>query len=64
VLPLASRAPVRPVTTPERTSGRIRQVTRTPHPEVLVSVDVETSGPTPGTGSLIALGACLVVAPA
>lgn len=38
-------------------------MTRTPHPEVLVSVDVETSGPTPGTGSLIALGACLVVAP-
>ena len=28
--------------------------------EVLVSVDVEASGPTPGTGSLIAIGACLV----
>jgi DNA polymerase III epsilon subunit-like protein len=28
--------------------------------EVLVSVDVETSGPTPGTGSLLAIGACLV----
>jgi len=28
--------------------------------EVLVSVDVEASGPSPGTGSLIAIGACLV----
>jgi ribonuclease T len=28
--------------------------------EVLVSVDVEASGPSPGTGSLLALGACLV----
>jgi DNA polymerase III epsilon subunit-like protein len=28
--------------------------------EVLISVDVETSGPTPSTGSLIAIGACLV----
>ena len=28
--------------------------------EVLVSVDVEASGPTPSTGSLIAIGACLV----
>ena len=31
--------------------------------EVLISVDVETSGPTPGTGSLIAIGACLVARP-
>jgi ribonuclease T len=31
--------------------------------EVLISVDVETSGPTPGTGSLIAIGACLVDRP-
>ncbi|MFO1539204.1 MAG: 3'-5' exonuclease [Chloroflexota bacterium] len=37
---------------------------RTPRPEVLVSVDVETSGPTPGTGSLLSLGACLVTDPA
>jgi DNA polymerase III epsilon subunit-like protein len=29
-------------------------------PEVLVSVDIEASGPSPGTGSLIAIGACLV----
>jgi DNA polymerase III epsilon subunit-like protein len=32
--------------------------------EVLISVDVETSGPSPGTGSLLALGACLVDDPA
>jgi ribonuclease T len=31
--------------------------------EILVSVDVETSGPTPGTGSLLAIGACLVADP-
>jgi DNA polymerase III epsilon subunit-like protein len=29
-------------------------------PEVLVSVDIEASGPSPSTGSLIAIGACLV----
>jgi ribonuclease T len=28
--------------------------------EVLISVDVEASGPSPSTGSLIAVGACLV----
>jgi DNA polymerase III epsilon subunit-like protein len=28
--------------------------------EVLFSVDIEASGPTPSTGSLIALGACLI----
>lgn len=28
--------------------------------EVFVSVDIEASGPTPSTGSLIAIGACLV----
>ena len=28
--------------------------------EVLVSVDVEASGPTPSTGSLLSIGACLV----
>ena len=32
--------------------------------EIWISVDVETSGPTPGTGSLIAIGACLVDDPA
>ncbi|MDP8905670.1 MAG: 3'-5' exonuclease [Chloroflexota bacterium] len=32
--------------------------------EVLVSVDIEASGPSPGTGSMIALGACLVDDPA
>jgi DNA polymerase III epsilon subunit-like protein len=31
--------------------------------EVLVSVDIEASGPSPGTGSLIAIGACLVEQP-
>ncbi len=34
-----------------------------PPDEVLISVDVETSGPTPGTGSLIAIGACPVFDP-
>jgi DNA polymerase III epsilon subunit-like protein len=28
--------------------------------EILISVDIEASGPTPGTGSLVAIGACLV----
>lgn len=28
--------------------------------ETWISVDVETSGPTPGTGSLLSIGACLV----
>jgi ribonuclease T len=32
--------------------------------EVFISVDVETSGPTPGTGSLLAIGACRVDDPA
>jgi len=32
--------------------------------EALVSVDVEASGPSPSTGSLISLGACLVEDPA
>jgi ribonuclease T len=31
--------------------------------ETWVSVDVETSGPTPSTGSLLAIGACLVDRP-
>jgi len=31
-----------------------------PTDELLFSVDIEASGPTPSTGSLIALGACLV----
>ena len=31
--------------------------------ETWISVDVETSGPTPGTGSLLAIGACLVYRP-
>lgn len=31
--------------------------------ETWISVDVETSGPTPSTGSLLSLGACLVEAP-
>jgi DNA polymerase III epsilon subunit-like protein len=40
-----------------------------PHPstrerEVLVSVDVETSGPSPSVASLLSLGACLVEDPA
>lgn len=32
----------------------------TPDQEVLVSVDIETSGPSPSTASLLSLGACLV----
>ncbi|MFH1474905.1 MAG: 3'-5' exonuclease [Chloroflexota bacterium] len=32
--------------------------------EAWISVDVETSGPTPGTGSLLAIGACLLDRPA
>jgi ribonuclease T len=28
--------------------------------ECLISVDIEASGPTPGTGSIIAIGACVV----
>src|SRR4051794_212298 len=31
--------------------------------EAWISVDVEASGPTPGTGSLVAIGACLVDTP-
>lgn len=31
--------------------------------ETWISVDVETSGPTPSTGSLLAIGACVVGAP-
>lgn len=31
--------------------------------ETWISVDVETSGPTPGTGSLLSIGACLVDRP-
>src|SRR6185295_19163940 len=31
-----------------------------PDPEVFISVDVEASGPTPGSGSLISIGACRV----
>ncbi len=31
-----------------------------PVPELFVSVDVETSGPSPSVGSLLAVGACLV----
>jgi DNA polymerase III epsilon subunit-like protein len=32
-------------------------------PEALVSVDVEASGPSPATGSLLSIGACLVDEP-
>ncbi len=32
-------------------------------PETFISVDVETSGPTPGRYSLLAIGACLVAEP-
>ena len=31
-----------------------------PDPETFISVDIEASGPSPGTGSLVAIGACLV----
>ena len=36
---------------------------RVSDPEVLISVDVEASGPSPSSGSLIAIGACLVDSP-
>jgi ribonuclease T len=35
-----------------------------PVDEALVSVDIEASGPSPGTGSMLSLGACLVEDPA
>ncbi len=35
-----------------------------PTTELLVSVDVEASGPSPSTGSLLSIGACLIVDPA
>lgn len=31
--------------------------------ETLISIDIEASGPSPSTGSMIALGACLVIEP-
>jgi DNA polymerase III epsilon subunit-like protein len=31
--------------------------------EILISVDIEASGPTPGTGSMVSIGACLVEDP-
>ena len=34
-----------------------------PTNEKFISVDIEASGPTPGTGSMIAIGACLVADP-
>jgi ribonuclease T len=34
-----------------------------PRPETFVSVDIETSGPTPGRYSMLSIGACLVDAP-
>jgi DNA polymerase III epsilon subunit-like protein len=33
---------------------------RTPRSEIRISVDVEASGPSPSTGSLLSIGACLV----
>ncbi|MBX3031757.1 MAG: 3'-5' exonuclease [Chloroflexi bacterium] len=36
---------------------------RTDRPEVLVSIDIEASGPTPANGALLAIGACLVERP-
>lgn len=35
-----------------------------PQREVFISVDIEASGPSPGTGSLVSIGACLVHDPA
>ncbi len=43
----------------------LRQDGRVPaDEEILMSVDIEASGPTPSTGSLIAIGACVVDDPA
>jgi ribonuclease T len=36
------------------------QVARPLRPEIPISIDVEASGPSPGTGSLLSIGACLV----
>jgi DNA polymerase III epsilon subunit-like protein len=36
---------------------------RAVRPEVLISVDVEASGPSPGTGSLLSVGACVLADP-
>lgn len=42
-------------------NAALRQDGRVPaDEEVLISVDIEASGPSPSTGSLIAIGACLV----
>jgi len=43
--------------------GRSHPEGRLVSAETWISVDVETSGPTPGTGSLLAIGACLVDRP-
>jgi DNA polymerase III epsilon subunit-like protein len=42
---------------------RVRHDDEVPETEALISVDVEASGPTPSTGSLIAIGACRVDRP-
>jgi len=44
----------------ERQDATVRRV----HPERLISVDVETAGPTPGEYPMISIGACLVDDPA
>ena len=36
------------------------RMARAPRPEIRISVDVEASGPSPSTGSLLSIGACLV----
>jgi DNA polymerase III epsilon subunit-like protein len=40
--------------------GHHGPVTRQRRPEIPISIDVEASGPSPGTGSLLSIGACLV----
>jgi DNA polymerase III epsilon subunit-like protein len=51
------------VTTQGTGRGAVRHDGDVPESEILISVDVETSGPTPSTGSLIAIGACPVDRP-
>lgn len=44
-------------------STNFRHDARVSDDEVLVSVDIEASGPSPGTGSMLSIGACLVEDP-
>src|SRR4051812_46923959 len=51
------------VMTDDTRRSAVRHDGAVPESELFISVDVETSGPTPSTGSLIAIGACPVSQP-